>query len=107
MPDVLLFWKPRADLKLSPPEVARELMWGEEVEGLVDLPVKEIIDRLKEEFPDHRETPGLLVLRTGGGQIEATWTWQYIKLAVADVAGADCERAAAAIASFDCVEFAE
>ncbi len=105
MPDALLFWKPRADLKLSPAEVAREILWGEDVEGLIDLPVKEVIDRLKAEFPDHSETPGLLVLRTGSGQIEVTWTWQHIKLAMTDVAGADCERAAAAIASFGCVEF--
>jgi hypothetical protein len=106
MPDALLFWKPRADLQLSPAEVAREILWGEEVEGLVDLPVKEVIDRLKAEFPDHRETPGLLILHTGDGQIDVTWTWQHIKLTTAGVAGADCERAAAVVASFGCVEFA-
>jgi hypothetical protein len=105
MPDTLLFWKPRADLALSPPEVARELGWGEDVEGLVDLPVKEIIDRLKSEFAEHRETPGLLVLRSESGRIEVTWTWQHVKLEMYDVVGADRERAAAAIASFGCVEF--
>lgn len=105
MPDSLLFWKPRADLVLSPPEVARELGWGEEVDGLIDLPVKEVIARLKAEFPDHRETPGLLVLKSGSGRIEVTWTWQHIKLEMHDVAGADRERAAAAVVSFGCVEF--
>ena len=33
----LLFWKPGPNVKLSAPEIARELVWGEEVEGLIDL----------------------------------------------------------------------
>jgi hypothetical protein len=105
MPEVLLFWKPRENLALSPAEVARELGWGEDVEGLVDLPVKEIIDKLKGQFEEHLETPGLLVLKSGVGRIEVTWTWQHIKLEMHDVEGADRERAAAAIVSFGCVEF--
>src|SRR6185312_11983503 len=43
----LLFWKAGPALKLSAPEVTRELVWGEEVDGLVDLPIREILDRLK------------------------------------------------------------
>ena len=58
----LLFWKPGPKVKLSAPEIARELVWGEEVEGLIDLPVREIIDRLKAEFPQHEEKSGVLSL---------------------------------------------
>jgi hypothetical protein len=105
MPDSLLFWKPRADLKLSPPEVAREILWGENVEGLVDLPVREILDKLQGEFAEHRETPGLLVLNTGSGRMEVTWTWQHIKLDLTDVEDAERERAATVVAGFGCVEF--
>ena len=54
MSDILLFWKARPDLAMPEDAVARELNWGEEVEGLIDLPVKEIIDRLKAEFRDRK-----------------------------------------------------
>jgi hypothetical protein len=105
MPDVILFWKPRADLSLTPAAVARELLWGEEVEGLVDLAIKEVIDRLKAEFPEHRETPGLLVCRTGGGRLEATWSWQHVKAELHDVASADRQRLIAVLADFGCQHF--
>ena len=86
MSETLLFWKPRPDLAMAPDAVARELNWGEEVEGLIDLPVKEIIDRLKAEFPDHDERPGLLTAKTtGGGSWEATWGWQFVKVELRDV----------------------
>lgn len=79
MSDTLLFWNPGPQLRLSPAEVAREIVWGEEVEGLIDLNVKEIIDLLKAAFPDHGEKSGELVGRAGAGSFEATWTWQHIK----------------------------
>jgi hypothetical protein len=105
MPDILLFWRPRSDLTLSPAEVARDVLWGEEVEGLVDLPVKDIIERLKAEFPEHRETSGLLVLHADGGRVEATWTWQHVKAELHDVPGSDCERLVAVLAEFGCQSF--
>jgi hypothetical protein len=83
--DVLLFWQAGPHVRLSPVEVARELFWGEEVEGLIDLPVKEVIDRLKTAFPKHEEQPGLLIGHAESGSFEATWTWQFIKVAFHDV----------------------
>jgi hypothetical protein len=81
MPENLLFWKARPDLALPAADIARELNWGEEVEGLMDLPVKEIIDRLKQEFPNHEERPGSLTASTPAGESwEATWGWQFFKV---------------------------
>jgi hypothetical protein len=33
MSETLLFWNPGPHLRLAPAEVAREIVWGEEVEG--------------------------------------------------------------------------
>ena len=101
----LLFWKAGPHVKLSAPEIARELVWGEEVEGLVDLPIREIIDRLKAEFADHEEKPGLLVGRAGGGSFEATWTWQFVKIDCRGLPEADRQRLIDAVESFDCMAF--
>ena len=53
-----LFWKAGPEVKLSSPRLPAELVWGEEVDGLIDLPVREIIDRLKVEFPAARGKTG-------------------------------------------------
>ena len=79
--DILMFWHAGPQVQLSSAEIYRELTWGEEVEGLVDLPVREIIDRLKAAFPRHEEQSGLFIGHTGCGSFEATWTWQYFKVA--------------------------
>jgi hypothetical protein len=98
----LLFWKVGPNVTLSQPEVARELLWGEEVDGLIDLPIREIIDRLKTEFPQHEEKPGLLVCRAEGGSFEATWTWQHVRVDCRDLAESDRQRLIDAVESFGC-----
>jgi hypothetical protein len=102
MNDVLMFWKPRPGLDLQPPAIAQELAFGEEVDGLVDLPIKEIIDRLKGAFPQHRETPGLLALETGTGRCEATWSWQHVKLELAGVSDDERQRLIGVVEAFGC-----
>jgi len=105
MPDILLFWRPRPDLTLSPAEVAREVLWGEDVEGLDDLPIKQVIERLKAAFPEHRESAGQLTLQTGGGRIETTWTWQHVKAELHDASDIDRQRLVAVLEGFDCQTF--
>jgi hypothetical protein len=101
----LLFWKPGPKVKLSAPEIAREIVWGEEVEGLIDLPVREIIDRLKAEFPQCEEKSGLLVCRADAGTCEITWSWQFLRAECQDLATADRERLIEAVESFDCMAY--
>src|SRR5262245_9305315 len=101
----LLFWKPGPNVRLSSAEVARELVWGEEVEGLIDLPVKEIIDRIKATFPQHDGQPGLLVGRGAMGKFEATWSWQHVRVEDEDLAPADRERLIDAIEEFGCMAY--
>jgi hypothetical protein len=101
----LLFWKPGPHAKLSPPEIARELMWGEEVEGLVDLPVREIIDRVKAAFPQHEEKSGHLICQGESGSLEVTWSWQYIRAEVHGISLADRERFIDVVESCDCMAY--
>ena len=101
----LLFWNPGPNVRLSPDEVARELLWGEEVHGLIDLPVKEIIDRLKAEFPKSEEQPGLLVANASAGSFEATWTWQYVRVDGHGLPAADRQRLIEAVESFGCMAY--
>lgn len=105
MNDVLMFWRPRADLALDPAAIAQELAWGEDVEGLVDLPIREIIDRLKEEFPRHRETPGHLSLELGAGRAEATWSWQHVRLELSEASDQDCQQLIAVGLEFGCTAY--
>jgi len=101
----LLFWKSMPSVRLSSAEIARELVWGEEVDGLIDLPVREIIDRLKAEFPEHEEKSGVLLGRAGAGTFEATWTWQYIRVQCQGFAGEERERLIETIESFGCMAY--
>jgi len=101
----ILFWKMGPVLKLSAPEIARELLWGEEVEGLVDLPVREIIDRIKAEFPQHEENAGALIGHGETGLFEVTWSWQFVRVTCHDLPAKDRERLIDAIESFDCMAF--
>lgn len=101
----LFFWKPGPNVKLSAPEIGRELQWGEEVVGLIDLPVREILDRIKGDFPHHEEKPGLLTIRADSGYAEITWGWQFIRGECHDFPETDRERLIETIESFDCMAF--
>jgi hypothetical protein len=103
--DTLLFWQAGPAVKLSPSEVARELVWGEEVEGLVDLSVRQILDRIKLAFPQHEEKPGLLTCQGATGSFEVTWTWQFLKVECHDLVATDRERLVEEIGSFGCTVF--
>jgi hypothetical protein len=85
MTQALMFWKQRPTLLNSPAAIAQELDFGEEVEGLIDLPVREFLDRIKAEFPQVDERPGLLVSRGDGKAFEVSWSWQVVKVQASDL----------------------
>jgi hypothetical protein len=101
----LLFWRAGPAVKLSPAEIARELLWGEEVDGLIDLPVRAILDRLQVDFPDHHEAAGHFVGRATTGSFEATWTWQYFRIDGRDLPLSQRERLIDIIESFGCMAY--
>jgi hypothetical protein len=101
----ILFWKPGPAVKLSPAEIARELLWGEEVEGLIDLPVRQIIDRLKSEYSQHEEKSGALIGQDSSGSFEATWTWQCFRVDCRNLPLSERDRLIELIESFDCMAY--
>lgn len=48
--------------------------------GLEDLPIKDILTKIKEAIPDCIERAGLINGGTADGIWELTWGWQYLKL---------------------------
>jgi hypothetical protein len=102
MSDTLLFWNAGPNLRLPAAEVAREIVWGEEVAGLIDLDVKSIIAALKAAFPQHEEKTGLLLGRAGEGSFEATWSWQHLKVDCRDLAPEDRQKLIETIEAAGC-----
>lgn len=98
----LIFWNARHAPSLAPEQLARELYWGEEVEGLDDLPIREILDRLKEVFPQHEETTGLVRVQGEEGPFEVTWTWQAVRVDYQTLGEADMEKLIALLESMGC-----
>jgi hypothetical protein len=63
MKSTLVFWRQQPGVSLSPAAIAQELHIGNEVDQLIDLPVREILERLKDTFPDAVEKAGELFWR--------------------------------------------
>lgn len=98
----LIFWSAARPLPLPEEELARELFWGEEVEGLDDLPIRQILDRLKEVFPRHVEKTGQLQVQGEEGTFEATWTWQSVRVDCRDLGEAEMGRLCETMESLGC-----
>ena len=80
MAQLLYLWREERETGLASSEIQRRLDADEDVDGLADLPIKEMIDRLKSEFPGCKESAGQLVWMSGEERFRATWTWQYMRL---------------------------
>jgi hypothetical protein len=98
----LIFWNARQAPPLPPEQLARELYWGEEVEGLDDLPIREILDRLTEAFPRHKETTGLVQVHGEEGPFEVTWTWQAVRVDYQTLGEADREKLHEVLGAMGC-----
>ena len=87
-PHSLYFWRQEPHVKYPAPKIAQELQYGEEVTGLIDLPIKEIIDKIKLAFPACQEKAGLLLgvgssanqPSDSSGRFEVTWAWQFVRI---------------------------
>lgn len=102
MPQIFAFWKPQTDLILQPQAIFQLLYYGEDAEGIEDLPIQEIIAALKREFPQHDEQPGLLSVRGAVGHFDATWTWQHFRVEIHDLVAADLQQLIKTVQAFGC-----
>lgn len=80
MANVLFLWREQEEVELQADKVQRLLESDQEVEGLADLPIREILDRVKAEFPGCRENAGLLAWNSGDEAFRMSWTWQYVRI---------------------------
>ena len=101
MQQLLAFWKATLPF-VDPRRVYQELYYGEDVEGLIDLPIQEILADLKQEFPEFEELAGVLVLQGAVGPLEWNWSWQYLRVAGKDLVPADREKIIAVMKKYGC-----
>jgi hypothetical protein len=80
MPGVLYLWREQGATDKSPAAIARELDADHDVEGLADLPIKDMLDCLKQQFPGIQEIAGRIRWISGDERFMATWTWQFMRI---------------------------
>jgi hypothetical protein len=80
MATFLYLWREVSPLSLPPADAARQLDAGDDLEGLADLPIKEMLDQLKREFSGCKEVAGLLGWIGETSRWKATWSWQYLRI---------------------------
>ena len=102
MSQLFAFWKPQSDLILQPQAIFQLLFYGEDAEGIADLPIHEIIAAVKQEFPQHEEKPGLLSVRGAVGHFDATWSWQHFRVEGHDLVAADVQQLMSILRQFGC-----
>lgn len=102
MSRIYAFWKPREELLQQPQTIFQLLYYGEEAEGVDDLPIHEIIAAIKVEFPKHEEKPGSLIVQGTVGHLEATWSWQHFRFQEHDLLESDLNQLFAIARQFGC-----
>ena len=99
------FWNAGPGLRLSAAEVIREINFGEDVDGLIDLPIKDLLERIKQAFPQHEEHAGLFIGQGSVGSFEVTWTWQHLKASVQGLPLSDRQRLIETIEDAGCTAY--
>jgi hypothetical protein len=79
MSHVIAWWKPTSGFAGSSEIVHRTLVAEQDVDGLADLPIRQMIDATKEHFPNCREVAGLLTWKGDDQAIEWTWSYQTMR----------------------------
>ena len=81
----LFMWRERADTGLSPNKIQQRFEAGDDVEGVADLPIREMLDHVRREFPGAKESAGLLQWQAGGETLKVTWSWQFLRFEVQEL----------------------
>lgn len=80
MAKLLFLWREQDEVALSAEQISRTLEGGQDVAGLADLPIREMLDRIRADFPESQERAGVLEWQSGGKSFNATWTWQFLRI---------------------------
>lgn len=77
----LYFWRETMPLPATPSSLVRRLeSGGDDVMGLGDLPIREMLDVLKTQFAGGKESAGVWSWRSDAASLQVSWTWQYMRL---------------------------
>jgi hypothetical protein len=73
-------WREQGDGQRAAADIQRMIDAGEDADGLADLPIKDMLARLKAEFSGCKEVAGSLAWQSGDERWQATWGWQFLRL---------------------------
>jgi hypothetical protein len=79
MHQLLYLWREQREIQLSPSDIQRQVDAGEDVDGLADLAIREMLDRLKLEFAGGKESAGLFAWQAAAESLRASWAWQFMR----------------------------
>ena len=96
------FWKQDKPLDLSAQEIYERLSERQPVEGLVKLPVDEILDRLTVAFPDFHRKESFPTARTSEGSVEFIWSDYNFRFDIRGGICADCQKLVDIMADYGC-----
>ena len=102
---IYALWRAGNQVKLPPPEVFQMLEFGEDVEGLIDLPIKELIHEVRQVFPQASERAGIVDGASAVGRVSITWTWQWLRIEGTDLTPAEVEDISQLATRFSCSVF--
>lgn len=105
MSRVYALWNSSASVRLSGQQVFQELEFGEDVDGLIDLPIQEMIRAVREVFPQATERAGSVEGPAALGRVSITWTWQWLRIEMSDPTPEEVSQLQRLAAQFHCQFF--
>ncbi len=97
------FWKYKADARKNDGEVYDTVCCGGgSMEGLAELPVGEIIEKIAETFSDWRAIGRVDYEKDGSGTFSVSTTPQSVRIDCYDMSGEDMSRLIELMEDFDC-----
>src|SRR6478672_986397 len=102
---IYAMWRAGDQVKLPPQEVFQTLEFGEDVEGLIDLPIKELIQEVRQIFPQAGERAGVVEGASAVGRVSVTWTWQWLRVEGTDLTPAEVEDISQLATRYSCTVF--
>jgi hypothetical protein len=99
----LFLWRELFPLPATPSSLARRLETGcDDVEGLADLSIREMIDQLQMLFPGGKEAAGVWTWKSNEQSLQASWTWQYMRFEVEQLTDDNREKIFEFAAKYSC-----
>ena len=98
----LVFWKKTPDCTAEPAEIHELLLSGAEPAGLEEIPVDDLLGRVREAFPGIIEDGGLVFWEGGNrGMFELYWSQRHVHFCCRELEAEDMNRLIAIAHDFE------